>query len=51
MIQPGVLFCLASKLEEDALTSIVRSFDQDSKITVTSNQPDSITDWVRRKIS
>ncbi|MBY0011066.1 YitT family protein [Paenibacillus typhae] len=49
--QPGVLFCLASKLEEDTLTSIVRSFDENSKITVTSNQPDSITDWVRRKIS
>ncbi|WP_042200776.1 YitT family protein [Paenibacillus camerounensis] len=49
--QPGVLFCLASRLEEDALTSIVRSCDQDSKITVASNQPDSLAEWVRRKIS
>ncbi|WP_342565875.1 YitT family protein [Paenibacillus sp. FSL R7-0345] len=49
--QPGVLFCLASRLEEDALTSIVRSFDQDSKITVSNTQPDSIAEWVRRKIS
>ncbi|MBW4083987.1 YitT family protein [Paenibacillus sp. S150] len=30
--QPGTLFCIASKLEEEELTSLVRSCDQDSEI-------------------
>lgn len=49
--QPGVLFCLASKLEEETLTSIVRACDEDSQIVVSDAGPPGIAEWVRQKIS
>ncbi|QQZ60153.1 YitT family protein [Paenibacillus sonchi] len=36
--QPGTLFCIASKLEEEELASIVRTCDQDSQIVFRSTR-------------
>ncbi|WP_151734741.1 YitT family protein [Paenibacillus tengchongensis] len=34
--QPGTLFCLASRMEEEALTTIVHSFDRQGEIVIGS---------------
>ena len=49
--QPGALFFLASRLEEETLTSIVRSCDENSQIVVSKAGNSGITEWVRQKIS
>ncbi|MNC50887.1 hypothetical protein D3C81_1921710 [compost metagenome] len=36
--QPGTLFCIANKLEEEELTSIVRTCDQNSQIVFRSTR-------------
>lgn len=49
--QPGTLFCLTSKMEEEMLTSIVMQCDEDSRIVISSAGQQGITDYFRKKIS
>ncbi|WP_438494124.1 YitT family protein [Paenibacillus sp. IHBB 3054] len=49
--QKGTLFCLASKMEEATLTSIVKDCDEDSLIVVRAAQGRGIADFFRKKIS
>lgn len=49
--QPGTLFCLASKLEEETLTSIVRQCDKDSEIIFRGAGGRDMTDLFRKNIS
>ncbi|MNI40791.1 hypothetical protein D3C73_950270 [compost metagenome] len=49
--KPGVLFCLASRLEEEAVASIVRSYDRDGQIVVGSTNPQGLAEWLRKRIS
>lgn len=49
--QTGTLFCLTNKVEEAALTSIVRECDQDSQIVFSAAERRGISDYFRQKIS
>ncbi|WP_249898282.1 YitT family protein [Paenibacillus sp. PK3_47] len=49
--QPGTLFCLASRLEEEKLTSIVRQYDKDSQIVFRGASGRDPGDLFRKNIS
>lgn len=47
--QPGTIFCLASRLEEEELASIVRACDKDSRIVIKSAGNGRISALIRPK--
>ncbi|MEK4852677.1 YitT family protein [Paenibacillus sp. FSL H7-0756] len=47
--EPGTVFCLASRLEEEQLASIVHDCDQDSKIVINAARNNRISALFRNK--